>query len=217
MSADGGFLEDTRSWLLTRRRGQVIFDAGEPAGLMYRVESGCVRLQINNPDGERQIVVFLFPGDLFGYEITDRVCSAEAVSDSTLRCWPVQAFLKSPQEQPRVTIQLLEAAQRRFGEMAEHIDKITHLPAKERVLWFLNGLLTCPGLPREGGRIHLPMTRLDIADYLGVAPETLSRILAGLEEDGYLRRDGRRDLELSPEGFPNARSEASLKLKTAHR
>lgn len=208
--ADDEIFNGTRSWTVARKRGHVIFDAGEPSRQMYRVESGCVRLQVNGLKGERQIIVFLFPGDLFGYEISKRVCSAEAASDCLLRCWPINAVLKPAQEQAKITIKLLETAQARFGQMAEHIDKVIHLPARERVIWFLNGLLSCRGLPREQGHMHLPMTYLDIADYLGVAPETLSRVLSGLEEEGYLRREGRHDLELDPEAFPKVRSFSQL-------
>ena len=207
---DDEIFKDTRNWTVSRKRGQVIFDAGDPSRQMYRVESGCVRLQLNGLKGERQIIVFLLPGDLFGFEIDKRVCSAEAASDCLLRCWPVDAVLKPTPDQANLTIKQLEEAQSRFAEMAEHIEKIIHLPAKERVIWFLNGLLSCRGLPKTGQRMHLPMSHVDIADYLGLAPETLSRVISGLEEDGYLRRTGRHDLELDLKAFPKVRSPTQL-------
>ena len=58
--------------------------------------------------------------------------------------------------------------------------------------------------------MHLPMSHVDIADYLGLAPETLSRVISGLEEDGYLRRTGRHDLELDLKAFPKVRSPTQL-------
>ena len=201
MPKSGDFLNQAQSWIVTRRRGQLIFDSGEPSKQMYRVEAGCVRLQVNGDKGVRQIVVFLFPGDFFGYDIDSRVCAAEAASDCTLRCWSVRAVLKAADKESRVTVKLLGEAQRRFGQIAEHMEKITHLPATERVIWFIGGLLRCRGLVQDGGHIHLPMSYADIADYLGLAPETLSRVLAALESNGYVRREGRHDLSLNAPMF----------------
>ncbi len=211
MSQQEDLLTNVRTWTVSRKRGQLIFDAGETPRNMYRVESGCVRLQVRGLQGDRQIVVFLFPGDLFGYDIEDRICSAEAACDSALRCWVVAAMLNGTDNRAKMTITLLEAAQHRFAGMAAHIETVTHLSAKERVIWFLNGLLSCPGLPKADGRLHLPMSHMDIANYLGLAPETFSRVLADLEVDQYLRRVGRHDLELTPEAFLRVRHSADLK------
>lgn len=211
----GDVLDGVSSWISKFKTGQIVFDEGDQSKLMYRVEEGCVRLQVNSARGRRQIVTFLFPGDLFGYEVEKRVCAAEAVTDSVLRTWPVKAVLKVGSRRTDVTIRLMEASQHMFGQLAQHLEKVTHLPALERVIWFFSGLLSCPGLPRTAGRIHLPMMREDIADHLGLAPETLSRVIATLEKRGYLRRVGRRDIVLNARTFAFKTSDhADLKIRS---
>ncbi len=208
------FLDDAPSWTVRYRRGQVIFDEGEASKYMYRVDKGCVRLQVNSVDGHRQIVTFLFPEDLFGYDISRHVCAAEAASDVVLTCWSMPSILRLGSRRAEVTVSLVAASQARFGALAQHIERITHLPAKERLLWFFNGLVRCEGLGRPGGRIHLPMNRQDIADFLGLAPETLSRMTAELEAEGYLRRAGRRDIVLQqPTCAFTGRTPADLRFK----
>lgn len=207
-------LDGVSSWTTSFKRGQGIFDEGDPSRHMYRVEQGCVRLQVNSDRGGRQIVTFLFPGDLFGYEIDKRVCAAEAATDTVLRTWPVKAVLKLGARKSDVTIRLMEASQTMFGQLAQHLEKVTHLPALDRVIWFFSGLLSCKGLPKTAGRIHLPMKREDIADYLGLAPETLSRVIATLEKRGYLRREGRRALVLNARSLAfKVNEHADLKIR----
>ena len=196
MTPDERIFESAPSWLKRFRPGQIIFSEGDPSSLMFRVESGCVRLQVNGAEGSRQIVSFLFKGDLFGYAIEDRKISAEAVGDTVLRCWSMPSVLALGSRSPEVAIALIRMADRQYSDIAHHLEKVTHLSATDSVRWFFSGLVNCAGLRKSDGHLELPMTRKDIADYLSLSAETLSRAISELEIDGFLQREGRRGFRL---------------------
>lgn len=187
----GDLFSDTPGWLATYQPGQIIFDQGDHASHMYRVESGCVRLQVNGVDGERQIISFLFSGELFGYAVGNRQIAAEAVNETVVRCWSISSILALGSRRPEVAIELVRVADRHLGNLAQHLQRVARLAAPDRVRWFFSGLVSCDGLHRRDGHLDLPMRRRDIADYLGLTPETLSRSILELEEDGFLQRKGR--------------------------
>ncbi|HRD28069.1 MAG TPA: Crp/Fnr family transcriptional regulator [Caulobacter sp.] len=177
-------------------RGQVIYDEGEPPGVMYRLEAGCVRLQVNGEDGDRQIVAFLFPGELFGFCLDRRSTSAEAVSEVEVTRFMTRMVLEKSVARPDVVVELINRSNALFGVLAHHVEKITHLPAHERLIWFFNWLLRHADDARAPGVIELPMNYRDIADFLSLKPETLSRALKQLEDTGYLVRRGQRTVVL---------------------
>jgi len=202
------------NWVVRYSAGQVVFDEGDPASVMYRVESGCIRLQVNGVDGARQIISFLFNGDLFGYGVEDRKISAEAVTETVLRCWKISTVLTLGARTPEVLISLIKAADSRVSEIAHHLANVAHLSAADRIRWFLSGLVNCHGLHRSNGRLDLPMTKRDVADYLGLSAETLSRALNDLETEGFVQRDGKRGLRLRGQSLElKVRSEAELELR----
>jgi len=178
-------------------KGQVIYDEGDPTGTMHRLESGCVRLQVNGEDGDRQIVTFLFPGDLFGFCLDHRNTSAEAVSDVETTRFPVQMVLETSTRRPQILVDLINRSNALYGELARHVEKVTHLAADERLLWFFNWLVRQDGARASPSLIKLPMSYRDIADFLSLKPETLSRAMKKLEADGYLSRRGRNGLALN--------------------
>lgn len=202
------------NWVVRHSAGQVVFDEGDPATMMYRVESGCIRLQVNGTEGARQIISFLFKGDLFGYGVEDRKISAEAVTETVLRCWKISSVLTLGTRTPEVLISLIKAADHRVGEIAHHLANVAHLSATDRIRWFLSGLVSCHGLPKSNGRLDLPMSKRDVADYLGLSAETLSRALNDLETDGFVQRDGKRGFRLQGQSLElKVRSEAELGLR----
>lgn len=185
-------LAGTKTWKVRHRQGHVIFGEGEPSQTMYLIESGCVRLQIIAATGERQIVAFLFAGELFGFSLKERTVSAEAVTDVVLRCWSNSGVLNLSLRSKAVTMTLIGAGDSMFTSLAHHVGTVTRLPAKDRFLWFVDGVTGCPGVTTKENVIRVPMSRRDIADYLSLTPETLSRAIGDLETQGTLKRQGRQ-------------------------
>jgi len=145
-----------------------------------RIFSGCVRLQVNGVDGGRQIISFLFKGELFGYAVGRRRIAAEAVTETVVRCWSISSILALGTRSPGLAIALVGVADRHFGDIAQHLQRVTHLSATDRLRWFFSGLVSCDGLRKGNGHLELPMTRRDIADFLGLTAETLSRSILEL-------------------------------------
>jgi CRP-like cAMP-binding protein len=92
--------------------------------------------------------------------------------------------------------------------MAHHLEKVSHLTATARVRWFLSSMQNRQDLCGDDGRLDLPMTRRDIADYLSLSAETLSRAIHELEEDGFLQRAGRRAVWLNGQELKPGTAEA---------
>jgi CRP-like cAMP-binding protein len=163
---------------------------------MYRIKKGCVRLQVNGPGGDRQIVAFLFEGDVFGFCTDRRNSSAEAVTHVDLACFSIQSVLAQAGREPSVIAELLGSANRYYGSLAHHLERMAHLTSTERVLAFVVAEASRHGRTGTADRLVLRMNRQDIADFLGLEPETVSRALKILETKGVLTRHGSRGLQL---------------------
>lgn len=183
-------------WRLHLPKDHVIYDEGEASSTMYRIEKGCVRLQVNGPAGNRQIVAFLVEGDSFGFCLSRRNASAEAVTAVDLACVSIQTMLAEATHQPSLIAALLDRAEQDYGSLAHHLERISHLNANERVLAFVAAEASRQGRTKAADRLVLRMDRQDIADFLGLEPETVSRAFQRLEAKGVLTRHGRRGLQL---------------------
>lgn len=157
---------------------QGIFGEGEPAEYLYKIGSGCVRTFKTLDDGRRQIGSFYFSGDVFGLETQQQhSISAEAVTICELFWTERNSVLSRAQESNVVIGQLLALTNLELERTQRHF-LILLQTAQERVVSFL---LEMEKYKSARGSINLPMTRQDIADYLGLAIETVSRVLARLE------------------------------------
>ncbi|MGZ5929428.1 MAG: Crp/Fnr family transcriptional regulator [Rhizomicrobium sp.] len=173
------------------QRGQLIYSEGQVGAGLYIVISGCVRLQIHSVEGHRQVVAFKLPGDFFGYCAALCNTTAEAASETVLAHYSKAAVTELLALEPAVALYLIERASESYGDLAGHLARISHLPAIERVQWFFKWLAGHNGAAL-GSPLSLPMSQRDISDYLNVAPETFSRVMQRLYQEGKLARLGRR-------------------------
>ena len=162
---------------MTFGRNEEIYGEREPAEYLYKVVSGTVRIYKILADGRRQIQAFHVPGDIFGFELeNDHTFSAEAISDARVLVIKRSAVMALAARDNDVARQLLAVTARELQRVQSHVMLLVKT-AQERVVSFL---LEMAG--RTGGEaIELPMSRQDIADYLGLTIETVSRTLTGLE------------------------------------
>jgi CRP-like cAMP-binding protein len=173
---------------VTVPRNRAIYFEGDPAEHYYRVVSGTVRICKETEDGRRQIASFPAAGNLFGWAgRTHHGYSAEAVTDVTLLRWHRRtieaAILADPDAGHRILAILFE----QLGEAQTHLLLLGRMRATERVAAFL--LARAERYRREGfqgGRVPLPMCRKDIADYLGLTVETVSRTMHALKQRGVI-------------------------------
>ena len=182
-------------------RGTEIFGEAEPADYIYQVIEGAVRSHKLLSDGRRQIGAFHLPGDIFGLENGDfHRFTAEAIADTTVRLVKRQSLERVAKTDPAMVRSLLTMTTDNLQHVENHLLLLGRQTARERVAAFLlemNGRLTA-------GVMALPMTRRDIADYLGLAIETVSRALSAFQRKGYLKVAGpyhREIIVLNPAGL----------------
>jgi len=155
-----------------------IYGEGEPAEYLYKVVSGAVRTYKILSDGRRQIGAFYLPGDIFGLEVSgEHQLSAEAIGDSTIVVISRSALIALAARDPDVAHQLWTFTARELDRVQRHM-LLLFRSAQERVACFLLEMAE-----RLSGTeaMELPMSRQDIADYLGLTIETVSRTLTRLQ------------------------------------
>jgi CRP-like cAMP-binding protein len=159
-------------------RNAEIYGEGEPAEYLYKVISGAVRTYKVLTDGRRQIGAFYLPGDMFGLEIgEEHTFSAEAVSDSKVLVIKRGAVVGLAARDNDVAHQLWTLTGRELQRVQDRILLLVKT-AQERVVSFL---LEMAARMSTSNAVELPMSRQDIADYLGLTIETVSRTLTHLE------------------------------------
>lgn len=172
-------------------RNAEIYGEGEPAEFIYQVVSGSVRVFSILNDGRRQIGAFHLPGDYFGFEAGDfHAMSAEAVTETKVRVVQRSSSLAASDADAGLSRELWSATVRELQNARKHLVLLVRR-AEERVASFLLEMAERAKSPE----IDLPMSRQDIADYLGLTIETVSRTLTHLEEAGAISlRSARRIL-----------------------
>lgn len=159
-------------------RNAEVYGENEPAEYLYKVVSGSVRTYKVLADGRRQIGAFYLPGDVFGFETGDEhAFSAEAVADTKVLVLKRSALTALAAREHTVAHELFCIMTRELKRAQNHIMLLIKT-AQERVADFL---LEMAERGRASNQIDLPMSRQDIADYLGLTIETVSRTLTQLE------------------------------------
>lgn len=177
-------------------RNRTIFNEGDDATHAYKVVSGGVRLCKVMPDGRRQIAEFALPGDYFGIDWLERhALTAEALIDTTAICYPRSRLDRLGEEDSEVRAQLFSTLRRDLWSAQNHLVILGRQSARERVASFL---LQLRDRRKSGdrGKLDLPMTRQDIADYLGLTIETVCRVLTALKRDGIIGIPDRHSLDI---------------------
>jgi CRP/FNR family transcriptional regulator, nitrogen fixation regulation protein len=173
----GGPLEMMGAQMSFSRNAE-IYGEGEAADYLYRVVTGAVRTYKVLADGRRQVGGFYLPGDIFGVEPGDEhTFSAEAISESKVLVMKRSAVLALAERDSEVARQLWTLTGRELRRVQDHILLLIK-SAQERVAAFL--LEMAKRISGENA-VDLPMSRQDIADYLGLTIETVSRTLTHLE------------------------------------
>ncbi|HVI14656.1 MAG TPA: helix-turn-helix domain-containing protein [Pseudolabrys sp.] len=165
-------------------RGAEIFGEAEPAEYVYQVVEGAVRSYKLLSDGRRQIGAFHLVGDIFGLEngLAHRF-TAEAIVDTTVRLAKRVSLEHVAEEDATVARDLLDMTTSNLQHAENHMLLLGRKTSLERVAAFL---LEMDGRLNAAGVMALPMSRRDIADYLGLTLETVSRALSCLHEKGIL-------------------------------
>jgi CRP/FNR family nitrogen fixation transcriptional regulator len=174
-------------------RNAEIYGENEPAEYLYKLVSGSVRTSKMLNDGRRQIGAFYLPGDTFGLEVgSEHALAAEAITDAKVIVVKRSAVEALAARDSEVARQLRAVTGRELQRMQHHTLLLIR-SAKERVAGFL---LEMAARVKCNDEIELPMSRQDIADYLGLTIETVSRTLRVLENSAAIALPNSRRIVL---------------------
>jgi CRP/FNR family transcriptional regulator len=168
--------------------GQGFIDEGEPATCFFNITAGTAKLFKLLPDGRRQITGFVGPGQFLGLAVSDTYAfSAEAIDQVRFCRFPRAALRAVLDDFPQMEKRLLEVASNELVAAQEQMLLLGRKTARERLASFLLAQ-SRQGMPcgHSRQRFRLPMTRVDIADYLGLTIETVSRTLTRLRAEGLI-------------------------------
>jgi CRP/FNR family transcriptional regulator len=170
----------------------LFIEEGEPATYFYNINSGFIRLFKSLPDGRRQITGFAGPGHFLGLATTTNVISAEAMEPVKL-CRFSRATMQSVFEEfPQLERKLLDVAIHELVLGQQQMLLLGRKTAIERLASFLlswaerQEVCAAGMVPKPNTKLPLPLSRTDLADYLGLTIETVSRSLSTLKRDGLI-------------------------------
>jgi CRP/FNR family transcriptional regulator len=181
--------------------GQTIVIEGDPIRHCFRIVSGTVRLYKAIADGRRQVIDFLGAGDCFGLTGLERHSySAEAISPATLIRYSRQPLEAATDTNARLAQALFRLACSELDQARQQMLLLGRKSADEKMASFLLGLAARSERagrqhPRES-MAHLPMSRQDMADYLGLTIETVSRTISRFRRLGLIDLIGRQHVAL---------------------
>lgn len=183
-------------------RGQRLFRAGDALASVYVARSGGFKTVAASVGGDPQLVGFHLPGELIGLDALgggSHRCEAVALGDSEVCEVPYARLTDIAAQVPGLHMQLMRVIGGSMGRDQDHVEILMRRQAVERIALFLHGI--GERYARIGQSEHafkLPMSRQDIAHFLGLALETVSRGFTRLQEDGAIAVQGRRIEILDP-------------------
>jgi CRP/FNR family nitrogen fixation transcriptional regulator len=187
-------------------RDEEIYGEGDRSDCWYKVVAGTVRITKLLADGRRHIAEFCFSGDCFGLDnAAQRLYAAEAVGDVVVMRFPRAATDRLIDDNPQLARRLCDMTLRDLAHAQTRMLLLGRMTAPERVASFLLEIFD----RREAGRaVELPMSRTDIADYLGLTIETVCRVLSGFKRDGVIAIPTAHRIELRDRAALEAIGEA---------
>jgi len=170
--------------------GDTLFRAEDSAAMVGTVVRGTIKTYKLLADGRQQIVGFLFPGDFVGSPTQDtHHVFAEALTPVELCVFPFSAVQRLIREMPSLEHRLLAVAHEDLELAQDWMLLLGRKTAQERLATFLLMLVNKASIRGIGGPLELPMNRGEIADYLGLTIETVSRQFSKLKKAGLIRID----------------------------
>ena len=192
------------------RAGSTVFAESEDAHFVYSVAAGVVRISRHSDGGRRQVLALMLPGDLFGLpDAGIYVNSAEVTCPSTLYRVPWAAMRKLMTREPALQLNLLNKIAFDLREAQRRIMTLGQQNTTQRLASLLLDFAEHPAFYNKAyAQVTLPLSRFDIADYLGTAPETIARGFLRLEREGLIRRATTREIQIRDmEGLRRLRAE----------
>ena len=184
---------------VTLAPNRTLYEQGDQQDHLYIITEGVLRLSHLLVDGRRQVIGFLGPGDLLGgfHSRNGAYCTTETITTLRACSFSQSSFSTFLERHPDFCMTLLAVATNEIEAQYEHGILLARRQAKERIAAFL---LMMQGRWISGNEnqdvIHLPMSRNDVADYLGLTGETVSRVLNRFKQDRIIGFRGPKIVEI---------------------
>lgn len=180
-------------------RSRPLFHEGDQASRVFTVTRGSLKLYKLLPDGRRQVMGFMQAGDFVGVSVNDEYAfTAEALEETQLCAFSRNGFYDFVEHHPEMERELYRLATHELAAAQQQMVLLGRKTAPERLASFF--LLLIKRAERSTGErarfVHLSMSRSDIADYLGLTKETVSRVLALLKSKRLIRLEALDRIEI---------------------
>lgn len=180
-------------------KGDLIFLEGEPSNTLNIINTGEVKLFKDSKDGKQQIFHILSEGDFFGelalFKVAYHTSSVEALSAVDVCTLTKENLDDLIMRKPRIAIKLLEGLGERLNRVENMMQNIVTQDTEERIAGMLLELAERYGQPTDAGIVvELSLTREEMANWIGVSRETMSRKLGKLQDERLIRLEGSRIL-----------------------
>jgi CRP/FNR family transcriptional regulator len=193
---DVGALDKTIKRRRLLKKGELLYRYGDPLRSLYAVKSGAVKTTGLMEDGRAQVTGFYLPGELLGFDAInadEHPCSAEALEATEVCEIPFPDIEVLATQVPGLQHQLFKIMSREIVHDEQHLMMLGRMTAEERLASCLLSFSRRQArLGQSDSQLHLPMSRQDIGDYLGLALETVSRLFSRFQEEGMINVQGRR-------------------------
>ncbi|HEY5852400.1 MAG TPA: helix-turn-helix domain-containing protein [Lysobacter sp.] len=180
----------------TLARGERLFRIGDPLASVFVARDGAFKTVSISEDGEEQVIGFHLAGELIGLDALGEGahrCEAVALDSANVCDVPLDQLSAVAAQLPSLQLQLLRVIGHSLNRDHDHLEMLVRRQANERIALFLHGLgERFRQIGQSSQAFRLPMSREDIARYLGLALETVSRGFTRLQEDGVIDVHGRR-------------------------
>lgn len=188
----------------TFNKGETIFQAGDPCEGFYLVQNGSVKVFKLSPDGREQILHIAGPGASFAEAAVflkgKYPANAQALKASELYLVERDAFSRLMRERKEFAMNVFGSLSLRLKHLTDLVESLTLRDARGRLLRYLGSLAEeGAGASKSPLVLTLPLPKHQLAKLLGIASETLSRVLLSLEEEGVLSMKGKTIRILDPE------------------
>ncbi|MCM3115896.1 Crp/Fnr family transcriptional regulator [Neobacillus sp. MER 74] len=196
-----GDLQQLQKVTMSKRfgKGEYIFRDGERSETLFIVNEGLIKLTKMSPDGKEQIVRLLFPGDFFGLfsllKNENHYLNAETVGTSTVICYiEKKDFLNTMEKNAGLSYRFLLTVNDRLYESDESVGFLSFMEVEQRLARAL--ILFHDKMNAKNGTFTLPITKKDLASYIGTTPESVSRKLVSFMSQKLISMDGRRQIQI---------------------
>ena len=180
-------------------KGDIIFSEGNIANTLYSVNEGKIKLYRYTKDGKEQILHILSEGDFFGeldlIKPSTYRFNAKAIVDAKVCTLTKDELKDAMMRKPEIGIKLLETVRERLSKVEDLVQNLATKDVDSRMAYLITDLMTSYGENIEDSiSIKLPISRGDMANYIGVTPETISRKLKKFEDEKIIKIVGTKNI-----------------------